>query len=139
MVNLTYRGVKYSADEPLVHPAQTAPEVLHEDPSPNFARTGYLPAPQPVNRLTYRGVSYQQPAVAIREEHLPQRESVRVGCAVPTPAVSQMGQSLTNTRFVEPSQRRSVLEYLQTRLKAAKAQGDRALVGLLQQEIQLLF
>jgi hypothetical protein len=136
-----YRGVKYSADTQSTPSTMAAPSALqmqHGNPNPNFARTGHLPAPQPVHRLTYRGVAYEQPPVRPVQKGQILLEEMRAKRTVPVPVAKQRGRVFPQGRPGETSKRHSVLAYLQSRQSAAKALGDQDRVRLLQQEIQLL-
>jgi hypothetical protein len=136
-----YRGVKYSADTQPTPSTQADPSALqvqHSDPNPNFARTGHLPAPQPVHRLTYRGAVYEQPPVRPVQRGQILIEEMRAKRAVPIPVNSQRGRTFPQGHSGGTNKEHSVLAYLQARQNAAKALGDRDRVRLLQQEIQLL-
>jgi hypothetical protein len=141
MTDLMYRGVKYSADTQPSPSPQADPlalQVQHSDPNPNFARTGHLPAPQPVHRLTYRGAAYEQPPLRPIQKGQILLEEMRAKRAVPVPVTSQRGRTFPQGHSGEMNKRHSVLAYLQARQSAAKILGDRNRVILLQQEIQLL-
>jgi hypothetical protein len=156
MVKLTYRGVHYdtsSVSSDLSHPTQVdALEIdlphQHQVPAPNLAAKNSLPVPQPVQRLTYRGVNYyqavSQPRVAVADLPLGDRPeenaSIQSRKAVPVPLQGQRSsfQPTPVPRFIESGERANVFAYLQSRLAVAKSQGDQALVALIRREMQLL-
>ncbi len=142
MTKLTYRGVSYNRKQLPDDLAGRAAVVQHEAPSPNIVPSGVLPVPQPVHRLTYRGVSYERPIAQqpIKETAIAQRGIV-VDKLKPAPVSTQnrMAVRTLQTDLVDQQQRQSFLQYLQSCLKAAKAEGDVERVLQLRQEIQLLF
>ncbi|HEY9828438.1 MAG TPA: hypothetical protein V6D19_23615 [Stenomitos sp.] len=138
MTTFNYRMSQYTVESQneVFSDAIKNPTVEHEAPSPNLAQAGKLPVPQPVQTMTYRGVTYERPMSVATPQAI---EATRPVAPTPAPVSSSALRNRSMPRFIEPKQRRSVLEYLQARLKVAKAHNDAALVSLLQREIQLLF
>ncbi|MBW4552598.1 MAG: DUF4278 domain-containing protein [Aphanocapsa sp. GSE-SYN-MK-11-07L] len=142
MAKLTYRGVGYHRKQLPDDLAERAAVVQHEAPSPNIVPSGVLPVPQPVHRLTYRGVSYEKPIAQqpIKETAIAQRGIVVEKLKpAPVPTQNRMAVRTLHTDIIDQEQRQSFLQYLQSCLKEAKATGDLDRVLQLRQEIQLLF
>lgn len=155
MAKLTYRGVSYNISPTSNDLYQSSPEdalesstaIEHLSPSANLAAKDSLPVPQPVQRLTYRGVNYYQtvPQPSLGRVDLQPADRSAASQphqAVPMPVLGGRSSSFRPTppaRFIESTERANVFEYLQNRLKAAKIQGDQALVAVIQREMQLLF
>ncbi len=142
MAKLTYRGVSYHRKQLPEDLAERAAVVEHQAPSPNLVPRGVLPVPQPVQRLTYRGVGYERPITQqpTRETAIAQK-GIIVEKLKPAPVPTQTPKAVRtlHTDLTDREQRQNLFQYLQSCLKEAKAEGDLDRVIQLKEEMQLLF
>jgi Domain of unknown function (DUF4278) len=111
---MKYRGVTYSVENPSVDMVETN----------RVGQLSHLPVPQPILRMTYRGVPYETTVTGSVAASIAAR-------AIPKTAT----QRQQDTQQVH---RHHLLNLLQHRLDVARGKGDAGLVQQLEQEMRVL-
>ena len=152
-MKLTYRGVEYDYNPPMLEMAESETVGCYRGARSHYTYVRHLPIPQPVNRLTYRGVAYE----TTRHGHLQQLAPVSQTGAQTVPAqkaqsvrqstpLTALRSKLTGTSpaaqarraLLEESSRQhqqSIARSLKHRIDVAKAQGNQSLVQQLESEM----
>jgi hypothetical protein len=119
---LKYRGVAYSVENSPVEMVESDRVGHYRGQSYPFLRLSHLPVPQPMLKLTYRGVPYQ---------------TTVTGGSAPTSA-SRAIPRLAQRADTQQVHRHHLLNLLQHRLDVARGKGDERLVQQLEQERRVL-
>lgn len=161
-MKLTYRGVDYDYNPPMLEVTESEIKCQYRGQPAHYTYVQHVPIPQPVARLTYRGVPYQttrqgqvlqvadaQFADAQRSAAAPQRGLSGLFARSPwagarlrdklmgnSPALQARRQLLqTSTQLHQDS----IARTLQHRMTVAKQQGNERLVEQLQSELSQIF
>jgi hypothetical protein len=142
-MQLTYRGAHYNREPQPVEMADSPIMGTYRGRAMTFNYPRHIPVPQPVQALTYRGVTYRttetgstapiaRPVVSLAKSSLAKPAVKRV--SVPSNPRWHANQA----QFIEYEQTHQmhIRRRLQQRIEAAKARGDYKLLNLLQNELQ---
>ena len=156
-MKLTYRGVNYDYNPPMLEVTTGDVAMKYRGQTAHYTYAQHVPIPQPVERLTYRGVAYQttrqgqvlqvtgaQPSGLAKEQSMGQRTGQSGQAGVTTlsllrdrlmgvsPAAQARKQLLQEASQLHHD---SIMRSLQHRLAVAKEQGNDRLVQQLESEM----
>jgi hypothetical protein len=120
---MKYRGVTYSVENPSVDMIETNCVGHYRGQSYPLLKLSHLPVPQPILRMTYRGVPY---------------ETTAMGGVAPSIATGAIPRTAAQRQETQQVHRHHLLNLLQHRLDVARGKGDTGLVQQLEQEMRVL-
>ena len=136
-MELTYRGRCYDYDPPTLEMMEGEAGGLYRGCQWPVRYPRHIPVSQPSHRLQYRGVSYCSHATA--ENPVADLELTTTPAAAPAKKTDVLLNYKPQTLMaldLETLHQNNICRSLQRRMKVAKAQGDRALMSLLEKESQ---
>ena len=136
-MELTYRGRRYDYDPPTLDMMEGVAGGLYRGCQWSLRYPRHIPVSQPSHRLKYRAVSYSSHAIA--ENRVADLRLSTTPAAAPAKKTGVFLNSKPQTVMaldVETLHQNNLCRSLQRRMKVAKAQGDRALMNLLEKESQ---
>ncbi|MGC1305641.1 MAG: DUF4278 domain-containing protein [Phormidesmis sp.] len=149
-MKLTYRGVDYDYNPPMLEVSESDIAVQYRGHAARYTYVRHVPIPQSAERLTYRGATYQttrqgqvqqltgsgQPATPVTTP------AINRGAALSTlrnklmgvsPAAQARRELLHNSSLMH---KENIARALQHRMEVAKAQGNDVLVRQLESEMR---
>ena len=159
-MKLTYRGIEYDYNPPMLEMAESEITGCYRGQRTHYTYVRHVPIPQPVSRLTYRGVAYEttrhgqvqqldnaaisqvgtysstqgadQPAVRPTVRQSTPLTSLRSKLTGASPAAQARRDLLEES---SRQHKQSIARSLQHRIEVAKAQGNQSLVQQLESEM----
>jgi hypothetical protein len=155
-MKLTYRGVDYDYNPPMLEVTESEIKCQYRGQPARYTYVQHVPIPQPVARLTYRGVPYQttrqgqvlQVADAQRSVAAPRglsglfARAPWAGARLRDKLMGNSPASQARRQLLQAStqlHQDSIARTLQHRMTVAKQQGNERLVEQLQSELSQIF
>jgi len=128
MVELRYRGIAYTATQPMLELTESNILATYRGQHYHPRYPKHVSVPQPVAICKYRGVAYQTTATG----------GITAASASPQPKLVPLAAQIAQDDAMHRTHRRNLCDRLNQRLASAQARGDANLVALLEAESQEL-
>ena len=143
-MKLTYRGIEYDYNPPMLEVTESKIDCRYRGQVARYTYVRHVPIPQPAERLTYRGVAYQttrhgqiQQLTGEQLTEQTTRQGTLTGLRRKLTGMSPAAQARREL-LQEASQhhKENIARSLQHRIEVAKAQGDDRLLQQLESEMR---